>query len=58
MRLARVMADTEADLRRVPIPSQRYNQLRSNWPKITAPIVEQLKLQIRLVVRSLAHINL
>ena len=43
------MADSEADIRRVPIPSHRYNHLRSNWAKITAPIVEQLKLQIRSV---------
>ncbi|KAI6170948.1 hypothetical protein M3Y99_02003900 [Aphelenchoides fujianensis] len=34
-------------VRKVPIPSSRYNRLRNNWPKITAPIVQQLKLQIR-----------
>ncbi|KAI6180749.1 Phosphate carrier protein, mitochondrial [Aphelenchoides besseyi] len=42
----------DAETRKVPIPSHRYNKLRSNWSKITAPIVQQLKLQIRFNLKS------
>ncbi|KAI6233198.1 hypothetical protein M3Y99_00945700 [Aphelenchoides fujianensis] len=42
----------DAEMRKVPIPSSRYNRLRTNWPKITAPIVQQLKLQIRFNLKS------
>ncbi|KAI6232855.1 hypothetical protein M3Y99_00971700 [Aphelenchoides fujianensis] len=42
----------DAEMRKVPIPSSRYNRLRNNWPKITAPIVQQLKLQIRFNLKS------
>lgn len=40
------------ELRRVPVPPHRYTPLKDNWMKIFTPIVEQLKLQIRLNLKS------
>ncbi len=41
-----------AEVRRVPVPPHRYTPLKENWMKIFTPIVEQLKLQIRLNLKS------
>lgn len=35
-------------IRKIPIPSHRYSPLRKHWMEIYAPIVEHLKLQIRV----------
>jgi len=45
-------ARADAETRQVPIPSHRYSRLKSNWAKITAPIVSQLKLQVRFNLKS------
>ena len=34
--------------RKVLIPSHRIAPLKSNWPKIYPPLVEHLKLQVRM----------
>jgi len=39
--------EPEVDMRRVRIPPHKYSQLKNNWPKIVAPIIQHLKLQIR-----------
>lgn len=44
---AKINAD---EVRRIIIPRHRYSALRKNWTKIVSPIVNQLKLQIRLLV--------
>ena len=36
------------EARKVPIPPHRMTPLKSNWPKIYAPLVEHLKLQVRM----------
>lgn len=41
-----------AEVRRVLVPPHRYTPLKENWMKIFTPIVEQLKLQIRLNLKS------
>jgi RNA-binding protein PNO1 len=35
-------------MRRVPVPPHRLTPLKENWDKIFAPIVEHMKLQIRM----------
>jgi RNA-binding protein PNO1 len=34
--------------RKVPIPPHRMSPLKANWPKIYPPLVEHLKLQVRM----------
>jgi RNA-binding protein PNO1 len=40
--------------RKVPIPPHRMSPLKSSWPKIYPPLVEHLKLQVRMNVKSKA----
>lgn len=40
--------------RKVPIPPHRMTPLKSSWPKIYSPLVEHLKLQVRMNVKSRA----
>lgn len=35
-------------MRRVPVPPHRLTPLKENWDKIFAPIVEHMKLQVRM----------
>eukprot|EP00049_Salpingoeca_infusionum_P018529 m.357648 g.357648 ORF g.357648 m.357648 type:complete len:225 (+) comp17891_c0_seq1:156-830(+) len=45
-------------VRRVDVPSHRYTPLKKDWVKIYTPIVEQLKLQMRMnVVRRRVEIR-
>ncbi|KAH9888196.1 eukaryotic type KH-domain (KH-domain type I) [Xylariomycetidae sp. FL2044] len=37
--------------RKVPIPPNRFTPLKNNWPKIYPPLVEHLKLQVRMNVK-------
>ncbi|OQE14243.1 hypothetical protein PENSTE_c037G07603 [Penicillium steckii] len=40
--------------RKVPVPPHRMTPLKANWTKICPPIVEHLKLQVRMNVKSRA----
>jgi RNA-binding protein PNO1 len=40
--------------RKVPIPPHRMSPLKSSWPKIYPPLVEHLKLQVRMNIKSKA----
>lgn len=50
--------DTQAayrvENRKVPVPPHRMTPLKANWTKICPPIVEHLKLQVRMNVKSRA----
>lgn len=39
---------------KVPIPPHRMSPLKSAWPKIYPPLVEHLKLQVRMNIKSRA----
>lgn len=40
--------------RKVPVPPHRMTPLKANWPKIYPPLVEHLKLQVRMNVKNKA----
>jgi len=40
--------------RKVPIPPHRMSPLKTSWPKIYPPLVEHLKLQVRMNIKSRA----
>lgn len=40
--------------RKVPIPPHRMTPLKTSWPKIYPPLVEHLKLQVRMNIKSRA----
>ena len=40
------------ELRKVPIPPHRMSPLKNEWPKIYPPLVEHLKLQVRMNVKT------
>jgi RNA-binding protein PNO1 len=42
------------ETRKVPIPPHRMTPLKSAWPKIYPPLVEHLKLQVRMNVKNKA----
>lgn len=42
------------ETRKVPIPPHRMTPLKSTWPKIYPPLVEHLKLQVRMNVKNKA----
>ncbi|KAF2141805.1 uncharacterized protein K452DRAFT_250661, partial [Aplosporella prunicola CBS 121167] len=42
------------ETRKVPIPPHRMTPLKANWPKIYPPLVEHLKLQVRMNIKSKA----
>lgn len=41
-----------SESRKVPIPPHRMTPLKSAWPKIYPPLVEHLKLQVRMNIKS------
>ena len=43
-----------SETRKVPVPPHRMTPLKSAWPKIYPPLVEHLKLQVRMNVKSKA----
>ncbi|XP_052534777.1 RNA-binding protein PNO1 [Tympanuchus pallidicinctus] len=42
----------KGEVRRVPVPANRYTPLKENWMKIFTPIVEHLQLQIRFNLKT------
>ncbi|XP_060119581.1 RNA-binding protein PNO1 [Heteronotia binoei] len=42
----------KAEMRRIPVPANRYTPLKENWMKIFTPIVEHLQLQIRFNLKT------
>ncbi|KAK9464017.1 uncharacterized protein V1516DRAFT_669314 [Lipomyces oligophaga] len=42
----------KAQSRKVPVPPHRMTPLKTYWPKIYPPLVEHLKLQVRMNVRT------
>merc|ERR1712168_638767 len=42
----------KTELRKVPVPANRYTPLKDNWMKIFTPIVEHLHLQIRFNLKT------
>lgn len=43
-----------SETRKVPVPPHRMTPLKNAWPKIYPPLVEHLKLQVRMNVKSRA----
>lgn len=46
------MASGKTELRKVPVPPNRYTPLKENWMKIFTPIVEHLHLQVRFNLKT------
>ncbi|XP_078671616.1 RNA-binding protein PNO1-like [Branchiostoma floridae x Branchiostoma belcheri] len=46
------LLEGKVDLRKIPVPPNRYTPLKENWMKIYTPVVEHLKLQIRFNLRT------
>ncbi|KAI9866000.1 MAG: pre-rRNA-processing protein pno1 [Trichoglossum hirsutum] len=44
----------KVETRKVPIPPHRMTPLKASWPKIYPPLVEHLKLQVRMNVKNRA----
>ncbi|NXO02830.1 PNO1 protein, partial [Rhinopomastus cyanomelas] len=42
----------KGEIRKVPVPANRYTPLKENWMKIYTPIVEHLQLQIRFNLKT------
>ncbi|KAF7249467.1 RNA-binding protein PNO1 [Varanus komodoensis] len=42
----------KAEMRKIPVPANRYTPLKENWMKIFTPIVEHLQLQIRFNLKT------
>ncbi len=40
------------ETRKIPIPPHRMTPLKASWPKIYPPLVEHLKLQVRMNVKN------
>ncbi|XP_070570249.1 RNA-binding protein PNO1-like [Ptychodera flava] len=46
------LLDGSSEMRKVPVPANRYTPLKENWMKIFTPVVEHLQLQIRFNLRT------
>jgi hypothetical protein len=42
----------KVEVRRVRVPAHRYTPLKANWEAVMTPIVEHLKLQIRMNTKT------
>ncbi|NXW84318.1 PNO1 protein, partial [Alopecoenas beccarii] len=49
---AEALGAGKVELRKVPVPANRYTPLKENWMKIFTPIVEHLQLQIRFNLKT------
>ena len=43
---------SNVEIRKIPIPSNRYTPLKENWMKIYNPVVDHMQLQIRVNLKS------
>lgn len=43
---------TRIETRKVPIPPHRMTPLKGSWPKVYGPLVEHLKLQVRMNLKN------
>lgn len=43
---------TAAEIRKMPIPPHRMTPLKTAWPKVYPPLVEHLKLQVRMNMKT------
>ena len=42
----------KSEMRKVPVPANRYTPLKDSWMKIFTPVVEHLHLQIRFNLKT------
>ncbi|XP_068009181.1 RNA-binding protein PNO1 [Melanerpes formicivorus] len=49
---AEALGAGKSEIRKVPVPANRYTPLKENWMKIFTPIVEHLQLQIRFNLKT------
>ena len=49
-----VVRPQKAEIRKVNVPPHRMTPLKTSWPKIYPPLVEHLKLQVRMNVKAKA----
>lgn len=49
-----VTGPARVETRKVPIPPHRMTPLKASWPKIYPPLVEHLKLQVRMNIKNKA----
>ncbi|XP_019404696.1 PREDICTED: RNA-binding protein PNO1 [Crocodylus porosus] len=42
----------KVEMRKIPVPANRYTPLKENWMKIFTPVVEHLQLQIRFNLKT------
>ena len=42
----------KVELRKIPVPYNRYSPLKENWMKIFTPLVEHLHLQVRFNLKT------
>ncbi|XP_066496408.1 RNA-binding protein PNO1 [Tiliqua scincoides] len=47
-----VLGDGKYEMRKIPVPANRYTPLKENWMKIFTPIVEHLQLQVRFNLKT------
>ena len=50
-RLSEVQSSGKREFRKIAVPPHRLTPLREHWDQIVGPIVEHLKLQIRMNTR-------
>lgn len=41
-----------SEMRKIPIPNNRYTPLKDNWEKVYTPLVEHLKLEVRFNLKT------
>eukprot|EP01097_Dermamoeba_algensis_P004225 TRINITY_DN2791_c0_g1_i1.p1 TRINITY_DN2791_c0_g1~~TRINITY_DN2791_c0_g1_i1.p1 ORF type:complete len:235 (-),score=56.07 TRINITY_DN2791_c0_g1_i1:108-776(-) len=52
--LTKTQTGTKIEERKIVVPKHRYTPLKENWTKIYTPVVENLKLQVRMNTKSRA----